>query len=43
MKIPMEINRNNNKEYKIEAICDHKIYIKKSDSDYLPWLYYLVF
>ncbi len=36
-------NDGNTKEYKVEEICDSKIYAKESDSGYyLPSLYYLV-
>ena len=34
---------NNSKNYKIEAICDCVVYAKKSKSNYLLELYYLVF
>ena len=31
-----------NKEYKIESICDNTIYARESKVGYLPGLYYLV-
>ena len=38
-----ELNANNNKsgKYKVEAICDSAVYIKKS-AYHLPRLYYLI-
>ena len=32
----------NNKEYKVEGICDSAVYIRKSEAGHLPGLYYLV-
>lgn len=37
----MKIDKNNNKKYKIKAICDNEIHRKESDSSYLFDLYYL--
>lgn len=36
------VKQNNNKTYKIEFICNSKVYAKESNSGYLPGLYYLV-
>ena len=33
---------NNSEEYEMEAIWDSTVYAKKSESDHLPGLYYLV-
>ena len=38
-----DANNNGSKKYKIEAICNNKVYIKESEVDYLPGLYYLIF
>lgn len=38
----IEQNKDNNKEYKVDAICKGKIYMKTQDSSYLSDLYYLV-
>ncbi len=38
----LELDEGNSEEYEVEAICDSKVYAKKSDSSYLPSLYYLV-
>lgn len=38
----LKLDKNNNKEYEIEAICNSKIYARKIE-DHLPSLYYLVF
>ena len=32
----------NNKEFKLEGICDSAVYAKESEAGYLPGLYYLV-
>lgn len=37
-----ENNSKENAEYKVEKICDSKIYTKKLDKGYLLDLYYLV-
>lgn len=37
------LEKNNTKEYKLEIICDSKVYIKKLENNYLLDLYYLVF
>lgn len=43
VEIAIELNKNNNKEYKVEAICNSEVYTKKSDSGHhLPDLYYLI-
>ena len=34
---------NDNKEYKVEGICDSAVYAKESEVGHLPGLYYLVF
>ena len=33
----------NNKEYKVENICDSAVYARESEAGYLTNLYYLVF
>ena len=40
-----ELDAGNNKggKYKVKAIWDSAVYVKKSESSYLPGLYYLVF
>ena len=36
-------NGDNNEEYKVEAICDSKVYARELDSGHhLPGLYYLI-
>ena len=37
-----EFDPGNNKEYKVEAIQDSTVYVRKSKSGHLPGLYYLV-
>ena len=32
----------NNKEYKIESICNNAVYTRKSETGYLLGLYYLI-
>ena len=32
----------NNKEYKVEGICDSAVYIKESEASHLSGLYYLL-
>ena len=32
----------NNEKYEVEGICDSAVYTKKSETGYLPGLYYLV-
>ena len=32
----------NNKEYKVEGICDNAVYARESKAGHLPGLYYLV-
>ena len=32
----------NNKEYKVEGICDSTVYARELEASYLPGLYYLV-
>lgn len=39
----LELNKSDSKEYKIETICNSKVYAKKLDSGNLPGFYYLVF
>lgn len=39
----LELKANVNKLYKIKAIWNNIIYIKKSESNHLPRLYYLIF
>lgn len=41
MQLEFEANDNREK-YKMEGIQDSTVYIKNSESDYLPRLYYLV-
>lgn len=41
--IKFNISDDKNKIYKIEAICDNRIYIKESELSYLLRLYYLIF
>lgn len=31
----IEINKSNSKEFKVEVICNSKVYAKKSDNSYL--------
>ncbi len=38
----IELDKGNSEEYKVETICDSKVYAKESDSGQLPSLYYLV-
>lgn len=38
----IKFKANNNKEYKLEAIYNSTVYIKKSVLGYLPGFYYLV-
>lgn len=40
-KLSIEIDEGNSKKYKIEVICDNKVYAKKAESCYLLGLYYL--
>lgn len=35
--------KDNNKEYKVEVICNYKVYAKELDNDHLLRLYYLNF
>ena len=43
METAIELDENNNKEYKVKAICDNEVYVKESDNSYhLSDLYYLV-
>lgn len=42
LKPKQKLNARNNKKYKIEVICDSKIYTKDAIGQ-LPGLYYLVF
>lgn len=42
IKILIELNRSYSKGYKIEAICNNKVYAHKSDIHHLLDLYYLV-
>lgn len=37
-----KLEKDNHKEFEVEAICNNEIYAKESDSDYLPGFYYLV-
>ena len=41
-KVPELDAGDNNKEYKVEAICDSAVYTMKLESGHLPGLYYLV-
>ncbi len=36
-----ELDKGNSKEYKVKAICDNVVFVKKSES-YISGLYYLV-
>ncbi len=38
----IELDKGDSEEYEVEAICDSKVYAKKSNSGELPSLYYLV-
>ena len=38
----LDINNNESSKYKIKAVWNSAVYAKKSESDYLPGLYYLV-
>ena len=40
--LELDASDKNSKEYKVKAIWDSIVYANKSDSDYLPDLYYLV-
>ncbi len=42
VEIAIELDESNSEEYKVEAICNSKVYAKESDSGQLPGLYYLV-
>ena len=43
IEITIKLDKNNNKEYEIEAICNNKVYAKELNSNYyLPGLYYLI-
>ena len=42
LKPELKFDANDNKKYKIEAIKDSAVYIKKTEK-YLPGLYYLIF
>ena len=39
----LDVNDNNSGKYKVKAIDDSTVYARKSKSDYLPGLYYLIF
>ncbi len=38
----IKLDEGDREEYKVKAICDSEVYAKKSDSDQLSGLYYLV-
>ncbi len=40
--VQLELEKDNNKEYNIEIICDSEVYVKKTDSSFILSLYYLV-
>lgn len=42
VKILIELDKYNSKEYKVEVICDSEIYVKESNSGHLLDFYYLV-
>ena len=42
VEIAIKLDKNDSKEYEIEASCDSKIYAKELDSSYLPSFYYLI-
>lgn len=41
--IDFDVNNNESGKYKVEVICKSAVYIKESNSGYLPEMYYLVF
>ena len=40
--LKLDTSNNNSKKYKLEAIWDSAVYIKKSESGYLLGFYYLL-
>ena len=39
----LNVNDNENNNYKVKAICNNPVYAKKSESGYLSEIYYLIF